>query len=508
MSKRNYLILPENQSITDTAYPKFRWDEYPNAKSYTLNINKLVNWDYVPFLKFEGITRPEFDECSFTPPTPLDENGIYSWNITAVLNDGTEEVIGTYYLAGPFNYKTHPANVGVDFSFDGPPSQDVINNYLSRGVNCMLLDESLGGGLLRFEENLRMLLYTGAKYIQRAVCSDCWDLRPEKSEVYPRVKACIDKAHRYDPEIIFEGGVYEIVNEEVNRTKIPAFVFEAFGLPYEDRNFILDRMIYEDGRFFNFDTKTGNPDISQLETQMWFYYRGTLHIDMGCECVHLGSTPCMSEIDALENGCKGWKRITDLLHEYGRKHARRGWVLLNGHAFNMVTDNNELVFDFNAWLIHPYIPEGQEPGLPTDDHPQKIELAPDVNPVALYGKTVGGKHPCGYDVERTCYVVEFDNYGNDWSIANTPNISMYGTYPWGFEDIGWLCRQPTEYRRYFLDYAFNRVKEMDGDYGHITLPLLRAGCYIYLHANLPEFGYNAATGDEVAVRNVFVKDNK
>ncbi len=507
MSKRNYLILPENQSITETAYPKFRWDDYPNAKSYTLKINKLVDWDYVPYMQFEGITRPEMDECHFILPTPLDENEIYSWNITAVLNDGTEEVIGTYYLAGPFNYKTHPANVGVDFSFDGPPSQDVINNYLSRGANCMLLDESLGGGLSRFEENLRMLLYTGAKYIQRAVCGDCWDLRPEKSEVYPRVKACIAKAHRYDPELIFEGGVYEIINEHVDRTKIPPYVFEAFGLPYEDRNFVSEKMAYEDGRYYNKETKSGFPDISQLETQMWFYYRGVLHIDMGCESVHLGSTPSMSEVD-MQNGYKGWKRITDLLHEYGRKHARRGWVLLNGHTFNMVTDNNELIFDFNAWLIHPYVPEGEVAGLPTEDHPQRLEIAVGANDFALYQKSVGGKHPCGYDVERTCYVVEFDNYGIDWSNANEPKCNQNGGMPWGFEDIGWFGRQPESYRREFLDYLFFKIKELDNYYGHMTMPLLRTGCYIHIHSNLPEFGYNTATGDEVVARNVFIKDNK
>ena len=501
---RNTLLLPDNQVIIEKRNPQFMWDYYPHAVSYILNVKKLVDWEYVPYksAQIDGYTN-----SAYTFEEPLDENEIYSWNVTAILEDGTKEETETYYFAGPFNPKTHPANVGLDFEFNGPPSKEVLNNYLSRGVNCFILDENWNcGGLVRFEENLRMLLYTGAKYIQRATAGDCWDLSPEKIESHPRLKVCIEKAHKFDPDLIFEGGVYEIVNSEVNRTKIPAFVFEAFDLPVEDRNFIMENMVYEDGRYTNFLPNCNIPDISRLETQMWFYYRARLFIDVGCESVHLGSTPIMSENDS-QNGYKGWKRITSLLREYAKTHSRRGWVLLNGHTLNMKTDDDELIFDFNAWTLQPIIPKGQVEGPPTEDHPQKIDINLYENEFAIYGITEGGKHPCGYTVERAPYVVEFDNYGIISDIIDKP-CGATGGYPWGMEDIAWFYRQPTEYRRSCLDYLYYKLKDIDGVCGHITMPLLRLYCTRFVRSNLPEFGYSTATGDEVAVRNVFIKDNE
>ncbi len=505
MSRKNYLIIPVNQTIVDTPTPKFRWDTYPDAKKYNLKVFKLVDWEYVPYFQLDSYVKPADDECNFTLSEPLDENEIYKWTVDAVLSDDSAVSLGTYYFAGPFKYKTHPANSGKNFTFNGPPSQEVIDNYLSRGVTCNLLNSpSLGGGIARFEENLRMLLYTGAKYVQRANTNEGWAFGQERWVNFLRIKSCIEIAHCYDPEIIFEAGVFEWITPDVETHKVPAFAFELLGLPVEDRYFVYKDMQYKDGHYAH--ETHAHPDVSRTETMLWFIYRAALYIDCGFESIHLGSTPSMSDVDGKQ-GYKCWRKICDAIHEYAKTHARRGWVLLNAHCFNMMNEG-EHFFDFYAWLINGVIPEGSIPGEPTEDHPQKVEIRYNPDTPAVYGKGKSGKHPCGYEVERASYVVEFDNYGINWEKADTPWVHPSGMYMWGYEDIAWISRQPESYRRYFFQYAYDEINKIDKGNGHITFPLLRVGCYQPVHANLSEFGYgDVSNNDEVAVRNIFIKDN-
>lgn len=497
----NYLIMPENATLIKEHKPQFRWDMYPRAKEYKFVLSALNNGEYK--LKY---TVEEISGLEYIPAENLAENETYSWSVIAVLPDCSEVDMGTRYFFGPYNAASHPANKGIDYSFYGPPSEEIIARYLSRGVSCYIFDEI--GGLSNFEENLRMILNTGAKYVQRAYCCEAWNLAPERHSLFPRIKSCIEKAHEYDPDIIFEGGVYEIVDGNVEKTKIPPYVFSYFGLPVEDRCFVLDDMTYLDNHNKNIMGQgTHSPDLSRLETQMWFFYRATLFIDMGFEAVHLGSTPSMCDVDA-GNGYAGFKRMTDAIHEYAKDHARRGYVLLNAHSKEMKTPENELVLDFYAWLVLGDVPEGETAGAPSEEHPQRLEINIGKNPYSIYGKSAGGIHPCGYEVKNAPYVVEFDNYGVIWSEIDQPHTQKSGMYPWGWEEIAWFIRQPESYRRSFLKYAYKRIKEIDPLCGHITMPLLRCGCYKPVRSNLPEFGYGiSATGDEVTIRDIFVEDN-
>ena len=107
---------------------------------------------------------------------------------------------------------------------------------------------------------------------------------PEE-EHFEKSRIAAEKIHNADPEIILQACIFEaLYREDVESVKVPAFVFEAFGLPFEDRFFDYDACI--------FDKSAGTwdcmPDISQLETQMWFYYRGARYIDCGYEAFHMG----------------------------------------------------------------------------------------------------------------------------------------------------------------------------------------------------------------------------
>ena len=502
-----FLESPTQSEWLETLRPTFSWSALEGADNYTLVVKKYKNGAFRKIKEIKNLTATEY-----TINFDLAENELYSYSVYGY-RDGVcyladEDVNGSVFVS-KINAKTHPANVGIDYSFNGPPSEETIEKYLSRGSTCYIFDSVNGGGLSEFKENLRMLLYTGTKYVQRAYCGNAWTISAEQTDLFPLIKSYIKEAHTYDPDIIFEAGVYEIVNTGVGEFKIPKYVFEAFGLKYEDRCFDVERMVYEDGHHRN-TNGTGNhtPDMSRIETQMWFYYRATVFVDLGFESIHLGSTPSMSDVDA-QQGYKGWKTVTDKIHEYGKTHARRGWVLLNAHATEMKTPEGELVFDFYAWLLAGSIPDTETAGPATIDHPQRVEIATEDVPYAIYGKTTGGTHPCGYEVERALYVVELDNYGVNAEHKDQPWSNFNGMYLWGYDDISWFLQQPDNYRRYWLNYAYTRIDTVDNYYGHITMPLLRCGGMQSYYANNTAFGYSAvASNDEETVRNIFVNDNK
>lgn len=63
------------------------------------------------------------------------------------------------------NPKTHPANVGRDYSFDGKISEQVLKNYLSRSITLSMLSSSPDS----LQSDARFVLNTGAKYISRSI---------------------------------------------------------------------------------------------------------------------------------------------------------------------------------------------------------------------------------------------------------------------------------------------------------------------------------------------------
>jgi len=57
----------------------------------------------------------------------------------------------------------------------------------------------------------------------------------------------IDTVHAFDPDVIFQGCLFESVTKDVNNLKIPAWVFTDLGLPVENRTFSCDSMIKRKG---------------------------------------------------------------------------------------------------------------------------------------------------------------------------------------------------------------------------------------------------------------------
>lgn len=499
------LRTPADKAWAETDEIVFRWEPQPEARGYTLMIQQLQGQDYVTIRQVTDLRQPEY---RLTEPLPV--NQLYRWEVEAVRADGTARSLGTHLLAGRWDYSSHPANRGLSFAFDrNGVSEPVLRNYLSRAMVCQCLDEE---HIAHFAENLRMILYTGAKYINRSLANSAWLPTVESLKWHETYRELIDLAHRYDPELVFEAPIFETTTADYRLIPIPPYVFEAFGLPVEERGFDYNRMIYEDGHYAEcMGPQYGHPDLSRVETQMWFYYRGTSFIDDGFEAIHLGSVPCMTDVDRTQS-YRGLARVGNLLRAYARSHARRGYVFFNAHTHGMLDEEGKSIVDFNAYQLVGHSPAGAVPHPPTEENPQEIVIEANYK-LAIYGKSGGGVTPSGWARAHLPYLVELDNFypGPGLPTLDQPTGPETGMSFWGLDEIGWFRRQPTHYRRWFLGNIRREITNLDPE-GYFEMPGIRfcvtpADVADFYHANLEEWcGNGKGSGDETAIRNIWIEE--
>lgn len=411
-------------------------------------------------------------------------------------------------------YDEHPANKGLDFYFDkNGISEKVLHNYLSRAQNCAFLNVCMAGHD-QVMENIRMIFNTGAKMVSRALTP--WVMHGGDCKLYEKCKYYIDLVHSADPEIIFESCIFETVFTSVEQIKIPPETFKAFGLPVEDRCFSYKAMLFPDGRFIDFWGPGGSiPDMTRLETQMWFYYRACLYIDYGFECLHFGQMMLVAKTDI---NFRIFAKIIKMIREYARDHARRGWILVNAHIYDdRIENSEELISDFHMTPTRGIPPLGAVEHLPSENNPQEIELT-DGHFDSIYLDSVGGITPSGWRTSSLPYLVELDNagtYQKEW--LDKPywplQTEWYESGWWSFDEISWFSTQPDSYRHEWLRHAYDWVEHIDG-YGHCQMPGFRIAAIrggvdnkevipVDYHANNKETHKNG-WGDEEVIRSIWV----
>ncbi len=346
------------------------------------------------------------------------------------------------------------SSTGFEFQ-NGEMSKEVLRNYLSRAVThqgfCVERDANP-----IFDEDLRFLRRIGAKFIGRAAMLS-WNGNLTSEEIenhFAMAKESAEKVHEADAEIILQAGIFEIVyRDTVNNIAVPDYVFEAFGQEVQNRNFNWEAITFptgtitEDGinigvgRWGN--DNSGVPDITQLETKMYFYYMITRYIDAGYEAFHMGQAEMMMGYDTTN--ANHWQTLLDKARAYANVNARRGLALFDCHIATNSTGikvDNNLVFDVQSAAILPNETVNEDGVLKA----QVLHYTQDAfSPV---GKSAGGVHPLGFEVEENFTLVEFDNYGASEHLGvATPNDA----YTWGFDDITWFATQPEEYRNQFLN---------------------------------------------------------
>jgi hypothetical protein len=345
-----------------------------------------------------------------------------------------------------------------DFKFDTTISKKVLENYLERSIHYTeLLHYDLNLAVDRHggnpRDNIRAILNMGAKYIGRSIM--IWGGEEDLSKFTPwlaNAKRMIDTAHSVDPDIIFEGAIFEIVDQQVNLLDVPADVFQTFGQPVETRKFRMADIVYTDGQ-----PRGGLPnvpDISRLEARMWFYFLACNYINIGIEAFHFGQVGLMTQHDP---GYTNWMDMMTKIRAYGKQHARRHIVLCNAHTApggNYVI-NGKTMFDVNAFPMRV-----EQTGTACCNGLLRVGYSD-----ALYGKSKGGITPSGWSCAFLPWLAEFDNFG-----GRTPGVSSTGSiFIWGYDEITFIALKPLPERSAWIRYAKNWMVANDSS-AHLIMP--------------------------------------
>ena len=389
-------------------------------------------------------------------------------------------------------HKTRAVNIarskGKDYKFNATISRNVLENYLDRSITM----QSLLVGKGDFNDNLRMIKNIGAKFIGRSVCQ--WGEEADIPKNLQKEKELAEKVHESDPDIVLQACIFEIVTPQVDQLAIPEWAFTALGVPVEKRNFSYADMLYPDGKFKNQWGKGSVPDVSRLETKLFFYYLAVSYINMGIEGIHFGQVELMNKNDPnLDN----YNQVLTLIRGYAAKHARRHIILCDSHVpSGGFVRNGKLLMDFHAFPLRIM----ETPGQP-EDATLKVGHTD-----ALYGRSKGGITPSGWSCEHLSYLVEFDNYG----VSKSPGKEKAGDIPfwvWGYDEISWFAHQSKQYRTQWLIYAYNWVKKTDLN-GHLEMPGGRQTTSPLDHkkwyyANNPGTAVPDGQGDEDTIREIW-----
>lgn len=329
--------------------------------------------------------------------------------------------------------------------FDTIISRETLDYFLSHAATAqwIYLSNTL-------EDDIRVIKKCGIKFLGRA--SGIWKSEMPDEEHFIKSKYAADAIHKADPEIILQACIFEyIYRSDLETTKVPSFVFKAFGLESENRCFRFDDACFD----WALCRDEGFPDIAKTETQMWFYYRAVNYINAGYEAFHMGQIHLYT---ANDRDLKCISKVLKMMREYGKEHARRHKILIDAHSHSLVLNGISLL-DYNAMPFTRY-PDLSRPG-------EKLVLVRE-------GKSGGGINPDGFYDKALPFLYELDNWGGK-NIHDHKSL----TYEqrawaqwWGYDQIAWFASQQTENRNSFLDYSLKWTAINNPD-AYFAFPLRR-----------------------------------
>ncbi len=343
------------------------------------------------------------------------------------------------------------------FYFASVISRQTLENYLDRSITMgyfLVPGKPEGYRFPYRDDDVRMIHNLGAKLIGRAVYRWGEESKLGDPAFLEYAKNMVDRVHDDDPEVVFQGCLFEHVSTDINNLKIPAWVFTDFGLPVEDRTFSHAAIIKREGRADRGGGRGGVPIINNLETRLWFYFLAVSYINVGCEALHLGQ---VGLIGVDDKDLSVYSEFLAKVRTYANLHARRGLVLMDGHvpSGGMIKDGISLL-DFNSFPIRIKA----VPGKPREGVLEVGHLD------AIFKRSKGCISPSGWKCESLPYLVELDNFGR----GPNPNVADPNSmFCWGWDEISWFAQQPEEYRNQWLIDAHDWLKKTDPN-GRIEMP--------------------------------------
>lgn len=378
----------------------------------------------------------------------------------------------------------------------------MLHNYLDRAVSMQhFCSDHISG--IEYSSGLQLIQYLKPKFLGRLV--GFWGGYNDIGYAVSRLDTDIPIIHGYDPDIICQGAVFEYIDDSVQSVTIPAYVLSAFGLSpsYLAGRTTFDnlRMRYDDHTLPSAGVWANTPDITKLETRLWFYYLATTYIAHGCEAIHFGDVPLMAIADS------GKRYYWDLLSKVRAfaSSRNRGAVLCDAHAFFFGAETiygfyydpdihsikphweRQLLFDFHSLGVYWTKPTTP----PCTSTYQPLIIQPGSG---LLDHSAGGINPQGWYCMHNPALIEYDN-GGAASVVGCANTDSWNFYGW--DNITWFYEQLSN-RGKILKYSHYRIKCLD-IYAHFQ-PLARR----YITPTSSSWGvYNAPLSDQTVIKDLW-----
>lgn len=370
------------------------------------------------------------------------------------------------------------------YSFNGSMSEEVLYNYLDRAITMQ--GQSAVEGTLQLTEtervqNINMLIDVGAKFIGRI--SGWWESGWGQNKLDQIVAKCslnVANLKAQDPDIICQAAIFEYVSGTVETFNLPQHVLTTFNQAGGPRKFDYEAMLYPApasqyqlyGNTMTESERAWIPDITQVETQMWFYYMATRYIDVGIEAIHWGQAEIMDERDQSTGNASWWNLLTKVRAYASTRN--RGVIISDAHvpSGGMYFDPNpsnpkpihqrQLLFDFHSF------PTAYTRASGCNSTVQPIFLEAQANN-GLYQRSWGGLNPQGWVTNSNNFLVELDNggVGTSQGCGGQPSWSLYG-----WDEISWFANQPWSYREDALVYTWFKARCLDPK-AHFEMPGMR-----------------------------------
>lgn len=142
----------------------------------------------------------------------------------------------------------HAQNKAYHFDRNGI-EREVLENYLDCSItfSCVLVPGKESKEVCA--DDIRMIKNIGAKLVGRAIFR--WENERilNNPEFWTKAQSIIEELHAYDPDIIFQGCLFEAISEDVNTIPIPEWVFQSYGMKPEKRNFSYKDMLSKEGKY-------------------------------------------------------------------------------------------------------------------------------------------------------------------------------------------------------------------------------------------------------------------
>ncbi|MEL7004794.1 MAG: hypothetical protein AAFN93_18955, partial [Bacteroidota bacterium] len=401
-------------------------------------------------------------------------------------------------VQGPGSVFTLPCNSSDPYCIqNGQISREVLENYLSRAITMqgLSMEKDLQHPAYTYTEadrldDIRMIKDLGIKFVGRM--AHWWSNYPLHVDTYKkRVEENIQAIKANDPDVICQAGIFEYVNINVHGLKIDddSWLTIAGYIPSEV-SVDVDKMIYDDQKYsYHVDhytedrtLKASVPDITKVDTRVFFYQLAKNYIDMGCEAIHFGQAEGMNRYDV---GNRYYYQLVQAVRNYG-KTKNRGFVLCDAHTpgggmyyepdllmpveewQTYVPTNDrtkQLIWDFHSQGVkfsmnwdHPDLCErGKEHGKIEPHNPSDSKKS------RLYQRSLGGLNPLGWYTASNPYLIEFDH----GSIERDP-VPLGCDYPYtgshrmyGWDEMSWFAYLKESRRNDVLKYSFYKSKCLD-----------------------------------------------